>query len=145
MHLFTSKTLSNYKKPQIRGVQEGEGGNGGHGQEFPARQNSLLDVLSDSVLRINVHFLFSFFFENVHNCQCSWLKEYGTYCNNKSILLVSFFFSLFLSLLNKRPNVTEGVRNASPQRLRSLLQPKDFPANHLEPILGSVHSLFFFS
>lgn len=64
MHLFTSKTLSNYKKPQIRGVQEGEGGSRGegggegHGQEFPARQNSLLDVLSDSVLRINVHFFF---------------------------------------------------------------------------------------
>lgn len=39
------------------------------------------------------------------------------------------------------PNVTVEVRNDSPQRLRSLLQPKGFPANHLEPILGSV--LFF--
>lgn len=25
MHLFTSKSLSNYDKPQIKGVQEGEG------------------------------------------------------------------------------------------------------------------------
>lgn len=81
----------------------------------------------------------STFFENVHNCKCSWLKEYGTYCNNKSILLVFFFPSK-----QTCPNVTEGVRNASPQRLRSLLQPKDFPANHLEPILGSVR-LFVFS
>lgn len=37
MHLFTSKSLSNYEKPQIKGVQEGEGGKG-HGQKLPARQ-----------------------------------------------------------------------------------------------------------
>lgn len=79
--------------------------------------------------RINVHF-----FENVHNCKCSWLKESGTYCNNKSILFGCFFSPSKYTC----PNVTVGVRNASPQRLRSLLQPKDFPANHLEPILGSV-------
>lgn len=28
MHLFTSKSLSNYEKPQIKGVHEGEGGKG---------------------------------------------------------------------------------------------------------------------
>lgn len=28
MRLFTSKSLSNYEKPQIKGVQEGEGGKG---------------------------------------------------------------------------------------------------------------------
>lgn len=49
----------------------------------------------------------------------------------KAFLCVFFF--------NTRPNVTEGVRKDSPQRLRSLLQPKDFPANHDEPILESVH------
>lgn len=41
MHLFTSNALSNYEKPQIKGVQEGEegweGGGGGWGMDknFP--------------------------------------------------------------------------------------------------------------
>lgn len=46
MHLFTSKSLSNYEKPQRKGLQEGEGGKG-HGQKLPARQISLFNVLSD--------------------------------------------------------------------------------------------------
>ena len=122
MHLFTSKSLSNYDKPQIKGVQEGEGGKG-HGQNF---------------LQGKYHYLMSSqTFENECPlfCKCSLLtlKESGTKCNNKSILCVFF--------KDTCPNVTVGVRNDSPQRLRSLLQPKGFPANHLEPILGL--SIFF--
>lgn len=55
MHLFTSKTLSNYKKPQIRGVQEGEGGNGGMDKNFLQGKIHYW-MSSQTVLRINVHF-----------------------------------------------------------------------------------------
>lgn len=55
MHLFTSKTLSNYKKPQIRGVQEGEGGNGGMDKNFLQGKIHYW-MSSQTVSRINVHF-----------------------------------------------------------------------------------------
>lgn len=136
MHLFTSKTLSNYKKPQIRGVQEGEGGSGewGGGMDKNFLQGKIHYWMSSQTLfGGEMSTFFFFFFENVHYCKCSWLKEYWTYCNNKSILLGFFFF---LPSKQTCPNVTEGVRNASPQRLRSLLQPKHFPANRLQANSG---------
>lgn len=60
MHLFTSKTLSNYKKPQIRGVQEGEGGNGGMDKNFLQGKIHYW-MSSQTVLRINVHFFLKMF------------------------------------------------------------------------------------
>lgn len=130
MHLFTSKTLSNYKKPQIRGIQVREGGSGKWGAW--TRISCKAKLIIGCPLRRFEDKCPRFLFENVHYCKCSWLKEYWTYCNNKSILLV------FFSPPSKQtcPNVTEGVRNASPQRLRSLLQPKHFPANRLEANSG---------
>lgn len=46
MHLFTSKSLSNYEKPQIKGVQEGKGGEGAW-TKTSYKAISLFNVLSD--------------------------------------------------------------------------------------------------
>lgn len=92
--------------------------------------------MDKNFLQGNIHYLMSSqTFENECPlfCKCSLLalKQTGTKCNNKSVFFVFF--------KDTCPNVTEEVRNDSPQRLRSFLQPKGFPANHLEPILGPVH------
>lgn len=64
--------------------------------------------------------------------------------NQEQKVTIKAFFECFSFFKDTCPNVTVGVGNDSPQRLRSFLQPKGFPANHLEPILGSVHLFLFF-
>lgn len=59
MHLFTSMSLSNYEKPQIKGVQEGKGRKGAWTKTF-CKAISLFNVLSDfwewmSTFFVNVH------------------------------------------------------------------------------------------
>lgn len=54
MHLFTSKALSNYEKPQIKGVQEGKGGKGAW-TKTSCKANSII-WCPFRLLRINVHF-----------------------------------------------------------------------------------------
>lgn len=78
MHLFTSKTLSNYKKPQIRGVQEGGGsGEWGVGGGAWTRISCKAKFITGCPLRLCFEGQCPlFFFENVHYCKCSWLKEY---------------------------------------------------------------------
>lgn len=64
--------------------------------------------------------------------------------NQEQKVTIKAFFECFSFFKDTCPNVTVGVGNDSPQRLRSFLQPKGFPANHLEPILGSVRLFLFF-
>lgn len=65
MHLFTSKTLSNYKKPQIRGSTRRGGRRRevrGRGMDKSFLQGKIHYWMSSQplILRINVHIFFSF-------------------------------------------------------------------------------------